>query len=73
MGYELDGQVSILGIGKVFASISHPPDQLWSPPKWVPELKRPESEVDNLLPSSAEVKKGGAISPLPHMSSRCGA
>jgi hypothetical protein len=30
-------------------------------------------ETDHSFPSSAEVKKAGAIPPLPHTSSRCGA
>jgi hypothetical protein len=38
-----------------------------------PGLKRPGREGDQSPPSSAEVKKGGAISPLPHMSSWHGA
>jgi hypothetical protein len=33
------------------------------------EVKRPGREADHSLPSSAEVKKGGAIPPLPNMSS----
>jgi hypothetical protein len=33
-------------------------------------LKRPEREADHSPPSNAEVWKGGAISPLPHTSSR---
>jgi hypothetical protein len=34
------------------------------------ELKWPVREVDHSLPSSAEVKNGGAIPMLPHMSSK---
>jgi hypothetical protein len=34
-----------------------------------PEEKRQESKADQLLPSSAEIKTGGAILPLPHISS----
>jgi hypothetical protein len=32
-------------------------------------VKRPAREADHSAPSSAEVKNGGAIPPLPHMSS----
>jgi hypothetical protein len=31
-------------------------------------VKRQECEADHLYPSSAKVKNGGAIPPLPHMS-----
>jgi hypothetical protein len=34
-----------------------------------PRVKRPGREADHSSPSSAEVKKGGAIHPLPHTSS----
>jgi hypothetical protein len=43
------------------------------PIKWVPGIKRPVREADHSPPSSAEVKNGRAISPLPHSSSWCGA
>jgi hypothetical protein len=33
----------------------------------------PGGKADHSPPSSAEVETGGAISPLPHMSSQCGA
>jgi hypothetical protein len=33
-------------------------------------VKWQEREVDHSLPSSAEIKKGGAIPPLPYISSR---
>jgi hypothetical protein len=32
-----------------------------------PGVERPGSEADHSPPSSAEVKKGGAIPPLPHV------
>jgi hypothetical protein len=32
-------------------------------------LKRPGREADHLLPSTAQVKNGGARTPLPHVSS----
>jgi hypothetical protein len=31
----------------------------------LPEVKRSECEADHSVPSSAEVKSGGALSPLP--------
>jgi hypothetical protein len=40
--------------------------KLTQPPPF-PRLKRQELEADHSLPSSAEVKKGGTIPPLPHM------
>jgi hypothetical protein len=51
------------------------PTQL--PVKWVPWVLFPgvqwqECEVDNSLSSSAKVKNGGTIFPLPHMSSQHG-
>jgi hypothetical protein len=53
-------------------------DRLWSPTqpliKWVPKpvslgIKRLEHEADPLPASIAKVKNGGALAPLPHMSS----
>jgi hypothetical protein len=35
----------------------------------LPRVKRPGREADHSLPSSAEVKNGGATPPLPHMPS----
>jgi hypothetical protein len=35
------------------------------------EVKRQGHEADHSLPPSAEVKNGGAILPLPHVSSWC--
>jgi hypothetical protein len=49
------------------------PDRLWYPLNLVsvlpPGVKRQGHEADHSSPSSAEVKNGGAIPPLPHMSS----
>jgi hypothetical protein len=39
------------------------------PIQWVSEVRRPGPEADHSLPSSAEVKIGGAIPPVPHVSS----
>jgi hypothetical protein len=33
------------------------------------KIKRPESDADRSLPSSAEVKNAGAVPPLPHIPS----
>jgi hypothetical protein len=49
-----------------------------SPIQWVPGvispgIKCPEHEADHSYPFSAEVKNGGAISPLPHKSPWLGA
>jgi hypothetical protein len=37
------------------------------PIQWVVGVKKPKLEADNSLPSSAEVKNGGAISPNPYV------
>jgi hypothetical protein len=42
---------------------------LWAPGALSPEVKRPGREADHSPQSSAEVKNGGAIPPLPNMSS----
>jgi hypothetical protein len=39
----------------------------------VPRVKWPECEVDHSSPSNFETKNGGAIHPIPHASSWCGA
>jgi hypothetical protein len=36
-------------------------------------VKQPEPKTDHILPSSAKIKDGGIIPPLPHKSSRRGA
>jgi hypothetical protein len=64
--YGLDGWGSSLGGGKnLFLSIvpTHP----LLP--WVPGVKRLGSEADYSPRSSAEVKNGGTLPPLPHVSS----
>jgi hypothetical protein len=57
---------------------SHCLHWLWSAPNLLSSeyrgrfplgLKQPGREADYLSPSSAEVKNGGAITPLPHTSS----
>jgi hypothetical protein len=58
------------------------PNKLWGPPSLScpmgsrtlsPEVKQLGHEADHSPPSNAEVKYGGAIPPLPHMPSWCGA
>jgi hypothetical protein len=76
-GYGLDGPGSIPGTGKIFPSSTDSRLALGSTHpliRWVStaislKVKRLGCEADHLLPSSAEVKNGGAILPLPHMSS----
>jgi hypothetical protein len=80
-GYGLDGRGSIPGRDKIFLFSRESRSALWPtrlPIQWVrgavsPGVKRQGREADHLPPSSAEVKKGGAIPPLPHTSSWCGA
>jgi hypothetical protein len=68
-GYGLDGRGSVPGRGKISLS-STALGQTLLPIQWVPgEGKRKGREADHSPPSSAEVKNGGAIPPLPHMSS----
>jgi hypothetical protein len=48
---------------------AHPSSQPMGTGGSFPKVKRQEREADHSPPSSAEVKNGGAIRPLPHMSS----
>jgi hypothetical protein len=43
----------------------------WPPIQWVPgcQVEQPGCEADDSLPSNSEGKNGGAIAPLPCMSS----
>jgi hypothetical protein len=67
-GCGMDGRGSNLGRGKSFVhnvqtgSGAHPASYQMG-------IKRPGREADHSPPSSAEVKNGGALPPLPHMSS----
>jgi hypothetical protein len=81
-GYGMDSWGSTPRRGKRFASTSRRPDralELTQPPtQWVLGalslgLKRLGREAYYPPPSNAEVKIGGAISPLPHTSSWRGA
>jgi hypothetical protein len=79
--YGLDSRGSISGGARdfIFVTVSKPilrPNQ--SPMQWVPEaasngVKRRQREAEHPPPSSAEVKNGEAIPPLPNKSSCCGA
>jgi hypothetical protein len=76
--YGLDDRGSISGRGKAFLfSITSrkslrptkPPIQ-WAQGVLSPGVKRQEREAEHSPPSNAEIKNGGAIPPLPRMSSR---
>jgi hypothetical protein len=83
MGYSLDAQNLIPSRSKKFFSTPQHADRLCKgstqpPTQGVPralswEVKWPECEADHSPPSSAEVKNGGAIPPLPDISSWHGA
>jgi hypothetical protein len=78
MGYRLDGPSSIPRSARFFSS-PQCPDRLWGPPSlqrngyWGLFLwgrgKAAVDIADHSPPSSAEVKKSGALPPFPHMSS----
>jgi hypothetical protein len=73
MGYRVDGAGYIPGSARFFSS-SYRPDRLWDPPRFLSSgyrgwVKRQGREFDHSPPSSAEVKNGGNIPPLSHMSS----
>jgi hypothetical protein len=77
MGYGLDGRGSIPAGPRDFSLLNsvqtgsgatQPPIQ-WAKRVLSLAVKRPGREADYLSQSSAEVKNGGAILPLPHMSS----
>jgi hypothetical protein len=73
-GYGLDGRGSVPGRGKICFSIPKHSDRLWGPPSVLfngyrglfPGVKRLGRNAAPL--SSAEIKKGGAIPLLPHIS-----
>jgi hypothetical protein len=72
----MDDPASVAGMAIFFFSpvsrsvlgATHPPIQ-WVHWAISPGVKRPGREADHSPPSSAKVKKGGAIHPLPHTSS----
>jgi hypothetical protein len=73
MGYELDDPGSIPGMAGIFSTTSRPalgPTQI--PTKLIPRAISPGvkylgREADHSPPPSGEVKKCGAIPPLPHV------
>jgi hypothetical protein len=77
-GYGQDGRPSISRKGQeiiLFSTASRPalgptkPSIQRLPGVLSPRVKRQGSEADHSPPSSAEVKNGGAMPPLPHKSS----
>jgi hypothetical protein len=75
-GYEMVGRGSIPGRGSFspFHRVqigpgAHPISYPMGTGDSFSGIKRPGHEADYSPPSSAVVKNGGAISPLPHMSS----
>jgi hypothetical protein len=74
-GYELDGRDSIPCRGKTFlhsvqtGCVATQPSVQWVPGALSLEVKRQGHEADHSPPSNAEVKNGGAIPPVLHMSS----
>jgi hypothetical protein len=79
--YGMDGRDSIPGRGERFCLIhrvqtgsgAHPASYPMGIEDSFPGVNRLGREADHPHPSSAEVKNGGAISPLPRMASRHGA
>jgi hypothetical protein len=76
-GHWLDDRGSISSRGKKFVSTPQRADRFSGPPSllsnrfrkaFTPRVKRPGHEDDHSTPSSAEVKDGRAIPPLPHTS-----
>jgi hypothetical protein len=80
IGCGLDGQGSIPSRDKRFLSAPQHQNQPWGPPSLLSTgygggalstgVKQTGHEADHSTPSSAEFKNGGAIFPLPHMSSQ---
>jgi hypothetical protein len=75
-GYGLDGPGSVPGSARFFSPRERP-DRLWGPPSLPSDgyqgLSPQGCEADHSPPSSAEVKKVGAISRISHVSSWHGA
>jgi hypothetical protein len=59
--------------GKKFLTTPQRPDRFWGPPSGYRGEEQLGYEADHSSPSSAEVKKGRAMPPLPHTSSWRGA
>jgi hypothetical protein len=73
MGYRMNGRSLTPSKGKRLFSSSKCLDQLWKPPSLLPNgywgVRQLMHEADHSPPSNAEAKNGGAIPPLPHVSS----
>jgi hypothetical protein len=63
-GYGLDGP-RLIPTASILALISTQPPIQWIPGALFPGIERQGREADHSLPSSADVKNGAAISPLP--------
>jgi hypothetical protein len=72
MGYGLDGRDSILHRVQTNCG-AQPASYSMGTGGSFHAVKRQGREADRSLPSSAEVKNGGAMPPLPNTSSRHGA
>jgi hypothetical protein len=76
MGYRLDSQGSISGRGKIFVLLQSIQNGFGTQPAsypmemgaLCPGVKQPGHETKHSPPSSAEIKNGEAVSPLPHTS-----
>jgi hypothetical protein len=72
-GWTAGGSIPGRGNNFLFFTASRPalrpiqPPIHWVPGALSPGVKRPGHEADHLPPSSAEVKKVGAIAPIPHV------
>jgi hypothetical protein len=72
--YGLDDQGSIPAGGKRFFCTPQRPDLLWSSPilisnRYLRPFPGGEAAEDHWLPSNTDVRNGGAVPPLPRMSS----
>jgi hypothetical protein len=70
-GYVMDGQGSIPDRGEIFSLFtgSRPSLEPTQPPiQFVPCIQRLRRVADDSLPSTGDLKNGGAIFPLPHTS-----
>jgi hypothetical protein len=75
-GYGQDSRGSILGRGKeifLYSTAARTAHIPWIPWDVSPGIKLREREAYHSPISSAEVKNGGAVPPLPHISPRHGA
>jgi hypothetical protein len=65
-GYGLDGRG--VGVRVLLSTLCRPVLGPTQPHiQWIPGVKRPGCEADHSPPTTAEVRNGGAIPPLPHV------